>query len=39
VLREYSKTEPDWVRGFVAEHVSALSPLSIREATRLLDPA
>jgi 3-methyladenine DNA glycosylase AlkD len=39
VLREYSKTEPDWVGGFVAEHVSALSPLSIREATRLLDPA
>ncbi|UXM90087.1 DNA alkylation repair protein [Paenarthrobacter sp. JL.01a] len=35
-LREYSKTDPEWVRGFVEEHREALSPLSKREATRLL---
>ncbi|SDW46616.1 3-methyladenine DNA glycosylase AlkD [Arthrobacter sp. yr096] len=35
-LREFSKTEPAWVTTFVADHASALSPLSIREATRLM---
>ena len=35
-LREYSKTDPDWVRGFVEENLVALSQLSRREATRLL---
>ncbi|MCK9517678.1 MAG: DNA alkylation repair protein [Dehalococcoidia bacterium] len=31
-LREYSKTAPEAVRGFVAEHEHELSPLSRREA-------
>jgi 3-methyladenine DNA glycosylase AlkD len=35
-LREYARTDPEWVRGFVAEHGSALSPLSRREALRNL---
>ncbi len=35
-LREYSKSDPDWVRAFAARHASSLSPLSLREATRLL---
>ncbi|WP_144659058.1 DNA alkylation repair protein [Paenarthrobacter nicotinovorans] len=35
-LREYSKTDPGWVRGFVEENLAALSQLSKREATRLL---
>jgi 3-methyladenine DNA glycosylase AlkD len=33
-LREYAKTDPQWVRAFVATH--ELSPLSRREATRHL---
>jgi 3-methyladenine DNA glycosylase AlkD len=33
-LREYAKTDPEWVRTFVAEH--DLSPLSRREATKHL---
>ncbi len=33
-LREHAKTDPDWVRGFVARHRHELSPLSYREATR-----
>jgi len=35
-LREYAKTDPDWVRQFVAKHEAALSPLSRREALRNL---
>lgn len=35
-LREYSKTDPEWVRAFAAENAPALSPLSSREAMRLL---
>ena len=35
-LREHAKTNPDWVRTFVATHRDRLSPLSIREATRRL---
>ncbi len=34
-LRDYSKTDPDWVRAFVTAH-PALSPLSVREALRRL---
>ncbi len=30
-LREYSKTNPDWVRDFIGEHRDTLSALSIRE--------
>jgi 3-methyladenine DNA glycosylase AlkD len=35
-LREYSRSAPDVVRRFVAEHGDALSPLSRREALRLI---
>ena len=35
-LREYGKTDPDWVRQFVAMHGEELSPLSRREALRNL---
>lgn len=35
-LREYSKTDPDWVRVFLARHGESLSGLSIREASRHL---
>ncbi|WP_332663544.1 DNA alkylation repair protein [Aeromicrobium sp.] len=34
-LREYARVEPEWVRGFVAEH-DALSALSKREALKHL---
>jgi len=33
-LRDYSKTNPDWVRGFVERHRGEMSPLSIREAIK-----
>ena len=35
-LREFGKTDPEWVRTFVAEHGEHLSPLSHREAIRNL---
>lgn len=35
-LREYSKTDPDWVRSFVAAHADRISPLSKKEALRLI---
>lgn len=35
-LREYSKTNADWVRAFVAQFQTELSPLSYREATKYL---
>jgi len=35
-LRDYARTDPDWVRAFVEEHRAGLSPLSIREATKHL---
>lgn len=35
-LRQFSKTDPDWVRRFIAEHPE-LSGLSVREARRLID--
>jgi 3-methyladenine DNA glycosylase AlkD len=37
VLRELAKTDPAWVRQFVAEHEAALSGLSKREALKNLD--
>jgi 3-methyladenine DNA glycosylase AlkD len=37
-LREYGKTDPEWVRAFVAGHAGRLSPLSRREAQRNLEP-
>ena len=35
-LREYSKTNPDWVRTFVKKHKDKLAPLSIREASKYI---
>lgn len=35
-LREYSKTDPAWVRAFAARNAQGLSPLSAREGLRLL---
>ena len=35
-LREYSKTDPDWVRGFVNSYQDQLAPLSVREASKYL---
>jgi 3-methyladenine DNA glycosylase AlkD len=35
-LRQFARTDPDWVRAYVAEHDGVLSPLSKREATRHL---
>lgn len=37
-LREFGKTDPEWVRIFVAEQGERLSPLSRREAVRNLPP-
>ena len=36
LLRDYARTEPDWVRAFVATHAEVLSPLSRREALKHL---
>lgn len=35
-LREYSKTNPQWVQGFVERHRAGLSALSIREGGKYL---
>ena len=35
-LREYSKTNPDWVRSFIEKNRDSLAPLSIREASKYL---
>lgn len=35
-LRDYSKTNPAWVREFIEKYRSALSPLSIREGSKYL---
>ena len=35
-LRQYARTDPDWVRSYVADHDAALSPLSKREALKHL---
>jgi 3-methyladenine DNA glycosylase AlkD len=35
-LREYSKTDPSWVRDFIARNESGLSSLSVREASKYL---
>ena len=35
-LREYAKTDPDWVRDFVARHEADMAPLSVREAMKHL---
>lgn len=33
-LRDYSKTNPEWVRAFIDRYKSRMSPLSIREASK-----
>jgi 3-methyladenine DNA glycosylase AlkD len=35
-LRDYSKTNPAWVRNFIEEHRNQMAPLSIREASKYL---
>jgi 3-methyladenine DNA glycosylase AlkD len=35
-LRQYSKTDSDWVRDFISDHSSGLSTLSVREASKYL---
>ena len=35
-LREFSKTNPDWVRAFLDDNQDGLSPLSIREASKYI---
>ena len=35
-LREYSKTNPDWVRTFLHKHKDGLAALSLREASKYL---
>jgi 3-methyladenine DNA glycosylase AlkD len=35
-LRQYARTDPDWVRAFLAGHAGVLSPLSVREAAKRL---
>jgi 3-methyladenine DNA glycosylase AlkD len=35
-LREHAKSDPDWVRAFTGSYRARLSPLSLREATRML---
>lgn len=35
-LREYSKTDPAWVRSFIERHRGRMAPLSIREASKYL---
>jgi 3-methyladenine DNA glycosylase AlkD len=35
-LREYSKTNPGWVREFIEKHRDKMAPLSIREGSKHL---
>lgn len=35
-LREYSKVNPDWIRGFLQKYESKLAKLSIKEASKYL---
>ena len=35
-LRDYARTDPDWVRALVTDHADVLSPLSRREALKHL---
>ncbi|MCD7124780.1 DNA alkylation repair protein [Limosilactobacillus caviae] len=36
VLRDYSKTNPEWVRDFIKQNQQKLAPLSIREGSKYL---
>jgi 3-methyladenine DNA glycosylase AlkD len=35
-LRDYSKTNPTWVKEFIADHADGLAPLSIKEGSKYL---
>lgn len=35
-LRDYSKTNPDWVREFIERHRDKMAPLSIREGSKYI---
>ena len=35
-LRDYSKTNPEWVRNYIQKHQKQLSPLSIKEGSKYL---
>ena len=35
-LRDYSKTNPDWVRGFLEKNGERMSPLSVKEASKYI---
>lgn len=35
-LRDYSKTNPEWVREFIENHVSDMAPLSIKEGSKYI---
>ena len=35
-LRDYSKTNPAWVRKFIENHSSDMAPLSIKEGSKYL---
>lgn len=35
-LRDYSKTNPQWVAKFIADHRDGLAPLSIREGSKYI---
>lgn len=35
-LRDYSKTNPQWVRHFLEEHINEMAPLSVKEASKYL---
>jgi hypothetical protein len=35
-LRDYGKTDPEWVRACLERHRAALAPLSLREASKCL---
>lgn len=38
-LRDYARTDPEWVRAFVNEHRDKLNALSVREALKRIGPA
>lgn len=35
-LRDYSKSNPEWVRGFIERHHDKMNPLSLKEASKYL---
>jgi len=37
-LRDYSKTNPEWVQGFIGRHRHEMAKLSLREASKYLPP-